>query len=135
MTTLETDPRTLIRSYLSALASGAAGEELRPFFVPDAVQIELPNRLNPKGGTSDLTRLLARSEQGRHLFSAQSYEIRSETAEDERVAVEAVWTGTLAVPLGSLAAGATMRAFFSMHFEMRDGKIAVQRNYDCFEPW
>ena len=41
-----------VRSYLDALGSGAGGEELRQFFVPDAVQIEFPSRLNPDGGRS-----------------------------------------------------------------------------------
>jgi hypothetical protein len=41
----------------------------------------------------------------------------------------------LAVPLGELAAGASMRAHFAMFFELEDGRIRRQRNYDCFEPW
>lgn len=135
MTTQEETNRQLVRAYLQAIASGAATGEMARFFTPDAVQVELPNRLNPNGQRSDLAALLARAEQGRKLLSGQTYEILSETAEGDRVAVEAVWTGTLAVPAGTLAAGATMRAHFSMHFDMRDGRIAAQRNYDCFEPW
>jgi ketosteroid isomerase-like protein len=135
MPTQEDQNRELIRAYLKALGEGAAGEELARFFTPDAIQIEYPNKLNPNGGRSDLQTVLVRSEQGKKLLSHQTYEIQSETAEGSRVAVEAVWTGTLAVPLGTLAAGASMRAQFSMHFEMRDGRIAVQRNYDCFDPW
>jgi ketosteroid isomerase-like protein len=127
--------RELIRDYLKALGEGTAGEELARFFTPDAVQIEYPNKLNANGGRSDLQTILVRSEQGKKLLSQQSYEIQSETAEGSRVAIEAVWTGTLAVPLGTLSAGSSMRAQFSMHFEMRDGRIAVQRNYDCFDPW
>lgn len=127
--------RRLIRDYLNALATGAIGDDLARFFTSDAAQIEYPNRLNPSGGRSDLPTILARAEHGRTLLTAQTYEITSETAEGDRLAVEAVWTGTLAVPLGALPAGATLRAQFSMHFELRDGRIAVQRNYDCFDPW
>ena len=52
-----------------------------------------------------------------------------------QVAAGALWTGALAVPLGTLAAGAVMRAHFALFFEMEGGLIRVQRNYDCFEPW
>ena len=80
--------RQLIRSYLSALASGATGDDLARFFTPDAVQIEFPNRLNANGGRSDLATLLLRAQQGQKMLSQQSYDIQSETVEDSRVAVE-----------------------------------------------
>jgi hypothetical protein len=51
------------------------------------------------------------------------------------VAIEAIWTGTLAIGLGSLKPGDKMRARFAQFFEFRDGLIVRQRNYDCFEPW
>jgi ketosteroid isomerase-like protein len=108
---------------------------LAHYFTPDAVQIELPNQLNPKGGQSDLPTLLKRAEQGKKLLARQSYEIVSEMAQGPLVAVEARWSATLAVPLGSLPAGASMAAHFAMFFEFRDGRIASQKNYDCFEPW
>ncbi|MFZ5909690.1 MAG: nuclear transport factor 2 family protein [Chloroflexota bacterium] len=135
MSNQEKQNRQLIRSYLNALASGVIGDELAQFFTPDAVQIEFPNRLNANGGRSDLAAILLRAEQGQKILSQQTYEIQSETAEDSRAAVEAIWTGTLAVPVGTLMPGSTMRAHFAIHFEMRDGRIAVQRNYDCFDPW
>jgi len=124
-----------IRAYVAALADGAAGDALRPFFTDDALQIELPNRLNPAGGQSDLETLLRRSEQGRHLLQSQTYDIRSIVARDNQLAVEALWTGTLAVPLGTLAAGSTIKAHFAMFFELESNRIRRQRNYDCFEPW
>ncbi len=127
--------RQLIRSYLNALASGATGDDLARFFTPDAVQIEFPNRLNANGGRSDLATLLLRAQQGQKMLSQQSYDMQSETVEDSRVAVEVVWTGTLAVAIGTLAAGSIMKAHIAIHFEIRDGRIAVQRNYDCFDPW
>lgn len=134
--TTRIDPNILlIRSYLAALQAGEAGESLSRFFTPDAVQREFPNRLNPRGQESDLRALIARSEQGRHLLSSQKYVILSETAQGDRVAVEASWTGTLAIPVGSLAAGAEMRAHFAMFFECHEGRIRRQRNYDCFEQW
>jgi hypothetical protein len=59
----------------------------------------------------------------------------TEIANGSKVAIEAIWTGIIAVPVGTLEPGSTIRAHFAIHFEIRDGLIAEQRNYDCFEPW
>lgn len=79
--------------------------------------------------------ILARAEQAAKLLMSQRFEVVSEIVQGSRVAVEALWTGTLAVPFGTLAAGAALRAHFAMFFELADGRIRSQRNYDCFEPW
>jgi len=112
-----------------------AGGLLSSIFTEDMRQIELPNRLNPSGQESDLAGMLLRSEQGRKVLRSQHYEIVSEVAQGSRLAVEAVWTGILAVPFGTLTSGSEMKAHFAMFFEFRDGRIASQRNYDCFEAW
>jgi ketosteroid isomerase-like protein len=39
------------------------------------------------------------------------------------------------MPLGSLAAGDTMRARFGVFLTFRDGRILRQHNYDCFDPF
>jgi ketosteroid isomerase-like protein len=124
-----------IRAYLGALEDFATGDRLAAFFTQDVVQVELPNRLNPGGARSDLPTLLERSARVPAILRRQSYAIVSETVQGDRVVVEAVWTGVLAIELGSLAAGDTMTAHFAMVFEFRDGRIASQRNYDCFEPF
>ena len=133
--TLEESNIAAVRAYLDALGAGVTGDELLAYFAADAKQIELPNRLNPQGGESDLGTLLRRMEQGRKLLRNQHFEIRSEVAQGNQVAVEAIWTATLAMPLATLAAGASMKAYFAMFFEFEHGKIKVQRNYDCFESW
>jgi ketosteroid isomerase-like protein len=56
-------------------------------------------------------------------------------AQNDRVAIEARWTGVLAIALGTLAAGSEIKASFAVFFHLRDGRIAMQRNYDCFDPW
>lgn len=125
----------LIREYLSALQRGEAGDALRRFFSEDAVQVELPNLLNRNGQQSNVDELVRRSLLGRQLLGEQQYEILSVTAEGDSVAVESLWTGRLAVPLGTLVAGAEMKAAFAMFFQLRNGCIVSQRNYDCFYPW
>ena len=89
MTSAEAANLSTIRAYLNALEAGTVGEALARFFTPDAVQVELPNKLNPRGGRSDLPTLLTRAEQGRTLLRTQSYVILSEVAQANRAAVEA----------------------------------------------
>ncbi len=125
----------VVRSYMRALQDGEAGDALRRFFTQDVQQIEMPNQLNPRGQESDLEHILQRSLQGLQILKWQRYEIVSEMAQEDRVAVEARWTGVLAVKVGKLAAGAEMKASFAMFFRFRDGRITMQRNYDCFEAW
>ena len=125
----------LVREYLAALEAGEVGAALARFFTPDAVQEEFPNRLNPNGGRSDLATMLERSERGKQLLQSQRYVVSSAIARDSTVAVEAEWSATLAVPVGTIPAGGSMRAHFAMFFEFVDGRIHRQRNYDCFEPW
>jgi ketosteroid isomerase-like protein len=69
------------------------------------------------------------------VLAAQTYEVLSAMASGERVALEVQWTGTLAIPLGELAAGDVMRARFGVFLDFRGGRIAAQRNYDCFDPF
>lgn len=135
MTETETANLETVRSYLAAIEAGHVGTDLAQFFTPDVLQTELPNRLNPRGGQSDLNTLLVRSEQGQKLIQSQQYEIVSELAQGSRVIVEAIWTGIFSIPFDTLPVGSSMKAHFAMFFELRDGHICSQRNYDCFEPW
>jgi ketosteroid isomerase-like protein len=121
--------------YLQALEGGAAGEALAPFFHPEAVQREYPNALNPRGQTRELKKLLADSERAKTLLASQRYDVRSSVVQGDTVALEVEWTGTLAVPLRSLAAGSQLRATCGMFLTFKDGRIVSQRNYDCFEPF
>jgi ketosteroid isomerase-like protein len=135
MPATENSHEALIRSYLTALAAGAVGEQLAGFFEAEAEQIGLPNLLNPQGGRSDLATLLRRAEQGQKLLREQTHAVRSLVEQGPRLAVEAEWSAVLAVALGTLPAGHRMKAHFAMFFEIRNGRILSQRNYDCFEPW
>jgi ketosteroid isomerase-like protein len=124
------------RCYFAAIEERADVAVIAACLHPAIVQEEFPNRLNPKGGRSDYDTMLTRMAQGRQLLTSESYEIVAELAVNDRVALEVLWSGTLAVPLGDqLAAGATMRARFGVFLDFQDGRIIAQRNYDCFEPW
>jgi ketosteroid isomerase-like protein len=129
------DVRELTRQYFAALERGAVGDALATFYTPDVVQEEFPNRLVPNGVRRDLAAILAAAERGQRAVTGHRYEILSLMADGDRVAVEFLWSGTLAVPVGSLAAGSVMRGRFACVLEFQGGRIVSQRNYDCFDPW
>jgi ketosteroid isomerase-like protein len=124
-----------VRRYLASIEARDPFEVIATYFTPDVVQEEFPNRIVPQGATRDLDAMREGSARGRQLLSEESYDVLSEIALGDRIALEVQWTGTLAVPVGTLPIGGQMRARFGVFFDMRDGKIAAQRNYDCFEPF
>src|SRR5689334_3291407 len=135
MTDQEQDNLATACRYLESIERHAPAEEIASFFAPDYVQEELPNRLTPNGARRNLQDILDASARGRQVMTAQRYEVLDSVVQGERVVLEVQWTGTLAVPFGSLPAGGDMRARFAVFLDFRDGRIAVQRNYDCFDPW
>ena len=123
------------RQYLAAIERGAVGDELAQFFAPEVVQEEFPNRVVPDGKRRKLAAILEAAERGQKVLTAQRFEVRSAVATGERVILEVLWVGTLAIPFGTIPAGGEMRAHSAIFLEFRAGKIVAQRNYDCFEAW
>lgn len=123
-----------VRRYLKTIEDGEFAA-MAGLFTADMTIRQLPNRIYPNGIESGVAEMAKAFEKGRKLLSSQTYEIKSALASADSVSVEVLWTGTLAIAFGSLAAGSQMRAHSAMFFEFRDGKISRQRNYDCFEPW
>jgi ketosteroid isomerase-like protein len=121
--------------YLTALERGVGRDELAQFFTADVQQEEFPNRLTPNGATRDLSALLNGNERGKKLMTSQRYEITNALESGDQVVLEVHWTGTLAQDVGTVPAGGQMQAHFAVFLQFREGKIAAQRNYDCFDPW
>ena len=122
------------RRYLKAIEDGDATSVLN-LFSPGTVLERLPNRIYPNGLRANVDQAAAAFEKGRKIFSRQTYEITHEVSTGNTVALEVLWTGTLAIPFGTLTAGSQMHSHSAMFLEFRAGKIVAQRNYDCFEPW
>ncbi|HET7545285.1 MAG TPA: nuclear transport factor 2 family protein [Polyangiaceae bacterium] len=120
------------RAYLSAIEARA---DTARYFCPDVVQREFPNALVRNGAERDLAALLAGAEKGKRVLSGEKYEIVNALEAGDQLAMEVIWTGTLAIPLGTLAAGDTMKAHFGVFLTFRDGRICRQHNYDCFDPF
>ena len=115
-----------IQCYLKSIEGGNFAY-IAELFAPDAVMEQLPDRIYPNGIRSGVLGMAEAFEKGRKLFSGQTYEIKSYVVDGDRVAIEVLWTGTLAVPSASLAAGSEMRAYSAMFFEFRDDESASQR--------
>lgn len=97
-------------------------------------QVEYPNQLHPEGHRRDRAAILADAEKVRRRFVRQSYEILNALSEGEKVALEVLWRGELAEPLGGRPAGAELRAHSAIFLEFRHGRIVSHRNYDCHLP-
>ena len=132
---IDNDNLAAARRYLRAIEGGVTGEALAAFFVADVVQDEFPNRLVPQGAQRGLDEILAGAVRGQQVVASQTFAVLNALVGGDQVALEVQWHATLAVPVGSIPAGGAMRARFAIFLNFRDGKIARQRNYDCFDPF
>jgi ketosteroid isomerase-like protein len=119
MTTKET-----VLAYLAAIESHDL-DQVAAFFHDDVQIVEHPNKLNPTGKTYDKAAIRAAGERGKTVMAGERYEVRALTVEADRAVVQSLWTGTL-------KDGRTMQAHICSCFELRDGKIYRQEQYDCF---
>jgi len=123
------------RQYLQAVASMGPPENVSAFYTPDVVIQEFPNRIAPNGRVRRAADCRAAYEQGRKILQSQRYDVQRIVEAGDEVAVELEWTGVLAVPVMNLPAGSEMKAYVAMFLTFHDGKIASQRNYDCYPPF
>jgi ketosteroid isomerase-like protein len=125
----------LVRDYLTAIEQDADEARLSSFYAPDVRQHEFPNRFVERGAARGLLELLEGNRRGRQVVQNQRYALKNALVDGERVAVELTWTAELKLPLGKLAAGATMRANCGVFFRITGGRILEQHNFDCFDPF
>jgi hypothetical protein len=77
---------------------------------------------------------LEAAKQGRQLFSRQTYTITNILGHGDWVALELEWSGITALPIQDVPAGSEMKDRAAVFLQFRQGRIACQRHYDCFEP-
>jgi len=123
------------RRYLEAVASLRSADDVAEFYAPDVVLQELPNRIAPYGRVSRAAEMRSAFGKGQQLLRSQTFEVHRLIEDGDEVAVEVVWTGTLAAPFQNVPAGAQMKAYIGMFLTFRDGKIVSQRQYDCYPPF
>jgi len=126
------DPLDTVRAYFAALER--ADPAAMDFYAEDVEQIEHPNAIKPQGDRRGVNQMRADFEKGRALLARQQYDIRAAIVSGDEVAVQVLWTGELAIPLGALQPGDVMRVHSAIFFRIHNGKIVSQENYDCVEP-
>ena len=121
--------------FIKAVENRSSGAELWHFYHPDIEQTEYPNTFVKNTVVRKLNDLYEASQRGKKVLQKEEFKVIHSYAQGDTVIIEAVWKGTLAIPVGNTPAGGEMTAYFAQFFEFRDGKIYRQRNYDCFEPF
>ncbi len=125
----------IAEQFIKTLQNRNTAEELIKFYHKDIEQIEFPNTLTKNKVIRNLEDLKLASERGKKVLQKEEYEIIKSYTFENTVIIEALWTGTLEVPIGSIPEGGQMKAYFAQFYEFKDNKIIKQRNYDCFEPF
>lgn len=123
-----------IRAYLAEVERLTDAEAVGRFWHPEGVFEELPNALAPKGSRRESASLKESYERGRAILASQRYEVVNAFGAGDQILVELIWTGTMKIDAGPLRAGSALRARCAAVFEMRNGLIYRQRQYDCYDP-
>lgn len=132
--TMSKSNKDVALEFVRAIERGET-DALADFMTPDFRQIEYPNAMSPKGQSRGVEGCIEGSRKGQAILQWQKYEIKSVVAEGDLVFVETAWVGKLSVALGpTLPLGYEMKADIAMVMQFRDGKLCLQRNYDCYQP-
>ncbi|CAN5272004.1 hypothetical protein BH09BAC4_BH09BAC4_07410 [soil metagenome] len=132
---MQPDYRTIVTNFVYTLQNRISAEEILSFYHPDVEQIEFPNVLTQRKVIRNLNELRDGLDQGRQVLQKEEYQVIKLYSVENTVIMEAIWTGTLAIPIGSTPVGGQIQAYFAQFYEFKEDKIIRQRNYDCFEPF
>lgn len=125
----------LVQRYLDLVAdANSALEDIEAVLDPDFLFIEHSNLMSPAGSERDRATTLAGVPQGRMLLTAQRFEVYEHVVQGSRVITRALWEGQLAMGAGMFGIGTWLRADIAMFFDLRDGRILRQENFDCYRP-
>lgn len=125
----------LAAEFIKTLQSRNSAEEILRFYHADIEQVEYPNAVTKNTAVRNMEDLKQAAERGKKVMAKEEYEIIKSYTIGHTVIIEALWTGTLAIPIGAVPVGGQIKAHFAQFYEFMDGKIIRQRNYDCFEPF
>lgn len=129
---VEDDRLMAARRMLAAIESGDESA-LRAIYAENAVQIEHPNRLKPKGDRRELDRMMADLARGKTMLRSEHYDVLEAASAGDVVALRVKWTGVVNVPVGALKPGEAMICESGIFLKFQDDRVIEQHNYDCFE--
>lgn len=124
-----------VLDYIKTVQNRISPEDIIRYYHPDVIQTEYPNAITKNTTHRNLQALREAAARGSKVMQKEEYEIIHSYVTGNTVILETIWTGALAVSIGQLPVGGQMKAHFAQFFELQDGKITRQRNYDCFEPF
>ena len=118
-----------VKAALALFAAIERGDRaaLLDLYAENAVQVEHPNRLKPKGerrGPAKMAEDLAR---GKQMLLEEHYDVIDAAVSGDRVALQVKWTGVLAVPVGALRAGDAMVCESGIFLRFAGDKIVEQQ--------
>ena len=128
-----TENEALVLNFLKKLETRKSSAELKAFYHEEIEQIEYPNAILKEKASRNLSEIMAASERWQKVITKEAYEVLEMYSIRDTVIIEALWQGTLAIPIGKLKAGDKMKANFAQFYQIKEGKIYKQKNYDCFE--
>jgi ketosteroid isomerase-like protein len=129
------DPATVVRRYFDIVADlGSSQEALLELLHPDVRITEHPNAIAPSGAVRDRDGAVAGFLAGKKLLATQDFEILELLASGDRVAVRAIWRGTIANGGGGFSAGAELVAHVAAWLAVADGRVIEHETFDCYEP-
>jgi len=132
---ISTNLRTYL-DFLKLLESLSDNAEDYKELIHESVEFrELPNLLNKNGQIRNLEMSLEGIKKAKMILSEQNYAIVDYAETDEKVIVEKIWTGKMAMDIGNLKKGQELKAYICAVVEFKDGKIYRHRTYDCYEPF
>ena len=129
---MESDRVKAARRMLAAIETGDEAT-LRQIYAQDALQIEHPNRLKPKGDRRQIDKMMADFRRGKALLREEHYEVLEATSSGDIVALRVKWTGVVNVPVGALQPGDSMVCESGIFLRFQGDRVVEQHNYDCFE--
>jgi len=129
---LEDDRVKAARRMLAAIETGDE-TVLRQIYAENAVQVEHPNRLKPKGDRREIDKMMADLKRGKAMLRSEHYDVLEATASGESVALQVKWTGVLNIPVGALQPGDSMICESGIFLTFQGDRVVEQHNYDCFE--
>ncbi|PQJ09979.1 hypothetical protein CJD36_014870 [Flavipsychrobacter stenotrophus] len=125
----------IVLAFLKTLENRTSSAELDQFYHPDILQTEYPNTLTKNTANRTFDVLKDAADKGKIVLQKETYEVVNSYEHSNTVIIEAIFRGTLAIPVGNIPVGGEMKAYFAQFYEFKDGKIIKWRNYDCFEPF